>query len=316
MINKTAPNWNEPYLVIREESPDWFKASINHPISSHYIDVDNCLIHYLTWESKRSPVDKIKPGLLLIHGGGAHANWWRFIAPSFLETHKVAAIDLSGMGDSGTREEYTAEHRSKEISAVLKDANLGANPIIIGHSFGGLMTMRFAAYHGEEVAGVVIVDSPVLPESEKSSAAPRRALSMSRHYPTFEIGLERFRLLPAQECKNQFIVEFIARHSLRETTSGWTWKFDVAAMGSKRWAEPFAEHLHNMKCRSALIVAENSAIVSKVTAQYMSDLMGSESPMITIKDLHHHIMLDQPFRFIQAVKKILSNWDSIEEDQK
>ena len=203
-----------------------------------------------------------------------------------------------------------------EISTVLKDANLGANPIIIGHSFGGLMTMRFAAYHGEEVAGVVIVDSPVLPESEKSSAAPRRALSMSRHYPTFEIGLGRFRLLPAQECKNQFIVEFIARHSLRETTSGWTWKFDVAAMGSKRWAEPFAEHLHNMKCRSALIVAENSAIVSKVTAQYMSDLMGSESPMITIKDSHHHIMLDQPFRFIQAVKKILSNWDSIEEDQK
>jgi pimeloyl-ACP methyl ester carboxylesterase len=316
MINKTAPNWNEPYLAIREESPDWFKASINHPISSHYIDVHNCLIHYLIWESKSSPVDKIKPGLLLIHGGGAHANWWRFIAPSFLETHKVAAIDLSGMGDSGTREEYTAEHRSKEISAVLKDANLGANPIIIGHSFGGLMTMRFAAYHGEEVAGVVIVDSPVLPESEKSSAAPRRALSMSRHYPTFEIGLERFRLLPAQECKNQFIVEFIARHSLRETTSGWTWKFDVAAMGSKRWAEPFAEHLHNMNCRSALIVAENSAIVSKVTAQYMSDLMGSESPMITIKDSHHHIMLDQPFRFIQAVKKILSNWDSIEEDQK
>jgi pimeloyl-ACP methyl ester carboxylesterase len=316
MINKIAPNWDEPYLAIREESPDWFKASINHPISSHYIDVDNCLIHYLTWESKSSPIDKIKPGLLLIHGGGAHANWWRFIAPSFLETHKVAAIDLSGMGDSGTREEYTAEHRSKEISAVLKAAELGSAPVIIGHSFGGLMTMRFAAYHGEEVTGVVIVDSPVLPESEKSSAAPRRALSVSRHYPTFEIGLERFRLLPAQECENQYIVEFIARHSLRETASGWTWKFDVSAMGSKRWAEPFAEHLHNMKCRSALIVADNSAIVSKITAQYMSDLMGPESSMITIEDSHHHIMLDQPFRFIEAVKKILSDWDLIEEDQK
>jgi len=314
MISKIGPNWNEPYLTIRTESPGWFTAAINHPIASHYIDVDNCPIHYLTWEQKNSPVEKTKPGLLLIHGGGAHANWWRFIAPSFLETHKVAAIDLSGMGDSGTREEYTAEHRSKEISAVLKAANLGTVPVIIGHSFGGLMTIRFAAYHGEKVAGVVIVDSPVLPESEKNSAAPRRVLSVSRHYPTFEVGLERFRLLPAQECENQFIVEFIARHSLRETVSGWTWKFDVAAMGSRRWAEPFAEHLYNMKCRSALIVADNSAIVSKVTAQYMSDLMGPESPMITIKDSHHHILLDQPCRLIDAVKEILRDWGSSEKD--
>ena len=80
-------------------------------------------------------------------------------------------------------------------------------------------------------------------------------------------------------------------------------------MGSKRWAEPFAEHLHNMKCRSALIVADNSAIVRSVTAQYMSDLMGPESPMTTIEDSNHHIMLDQPFRFIDAVKKILRDWD-------
>ncbi|MBT5066510.1 MAG: alpha/beta hydrolase [Proteobacteria bacterium] len=309
MISKTLPDWTEPHLKVKVESPSWFITAISHPIASHYVEVDDCLIHYLTWQQKSSPIKKAKPGLLLIHGGGAHANWWRFIAPSFLDEYQVAAIDLSGMGDSGAREEYTAEHRSKEISAVLKDANLGPAPIIIGHSFGGLMTMRFAAHYGEQIGGVIIVDSPVLPESEKSSAAPRRALSVSRYYPTFEIGLERFRLLPKQECQNQFIVEFIARHSLRETVSGWTWKFDVAAMGSRRWAEPFEEHLHNMKCRSALIVADNSAIVSSVTAQYMSDLMGPESPMTTIEDSHHHIMLDQPFRFIDAVKKILRNWD-------
>ena len=76
--------------------------------------------------------------------------------------------------------------------------------------------MSFGAEFGDQIGGAIIVDSPVLPESEKASEVPRRVLSVQRYYPTFEIGLERFRLLPAQECKNTFIVDFIARHSLIE----------------------------------------------------------------------------------------------------
>ena len=250
------------------------------------------------------------PVVLLVHSAASNNKQWRQLIEENRSQFRFLAINLFGYGETSAWPDGQIQSMSDQVALIEALSAIVKGPIcLIGHSFGGLMTMRFAAHHGEQVGGVIIVDSPVLPESEKSSAAPRRALSVSRHYPTFEIGLERFRLLPKQECQNQFIVEFIARHSLRETVSGWTWKFDVAAMGSRRWAEPFEEHLHNMKCRSALIVADNSAIVSSVTAQYMSDLMGPESPMTTIEDSHHHIMLDQPFRFIDAVKKILRDWD-------
>lgn len=308
MQKSNLPDWNHDHLQADDSAPDWFKRAVNTPVKSNYVIVDDCAIHYLTWEVNDSPRHPQKPGLLFIHGGGAHANWWRFIAPSFIDKYRVAAIDLSGMGDSEKREEYSAALRAQEILHVLKAAELGPQPIVIGHSFGGLMTMRFGADFGDQIGGAIIVDSPVLPESEKASELPRRVLSVQRYYPTFEIGLERFRLLPAQECKNTFIVDFIARHSLIETDMGWTWKFDVKAMGANRWSEPFHEHLAKMKCPSALIVAENSGIVSAVTADYMSDLMGPESPMIKIKNSHHHIMLDQPLSFIEAVNDLLADW--------
>jgi len=56
-----------------------------------------------------------KPGLLLVHGGFAHAHWWDF--PSllfFTDRYCVAAIDLSGMGDSGIVESIQAKRSRKK----------------------------------------------------------------------------------------------------------------------------------------------------------------------------------------------------------
>ena len=99
-----------------------------------------------------------RPGLLFIHGGGAHANWWRFIAPFFANVYHVVAIDLSGMGDSDARHEYLPELWAQEIGTVIADVGFPGRPVVVGHSFGGLMTMKYGAEHGEGLSGAVIVE--------------------------------------------------------------------------------------------------------------------------------------------------------------
>jgi pimeloyl-ACP methyl ester carboxylesterase len=37
---------------------------------------------------------------------------------------------------------YNSELRAEEIRAVIAAAQLGERPFVIGHSFGGLMTMN------------------------------------------------------------------------------------------------------------------------------------------------------------------------------
>ena len=86
-------------LTIRAPAPDWFQWAISQPGRSQFVSVAGCPIHYLHWA--HAPARLSEHGLLFVHGGGAHSQWWSYIAPYFSRDFRVAAIDLSGMGDSG-----------------------------------------------------------------------------------------------------------------------------------------------------------------------------------------------------------------------
>jgi pimeloyl-ACP methyl ester carboxylesterase len=277
------------------------------------VTVDGCPIHYLLWAAEPKPLRG--RGLLFVHGGGAHANWWTFIAPYFMRHYRVAAIDLSGMGDSGRRSAYGSEIRAAEMRAVIADAGLGERPFVIGHSFGGFMTMKFASQFGDTLGGAVIVDSPIRsPEEEVHHPLTPPNWGNKKIYETFEAGLARFRLMPPQPCDNGFLVEFIGRHSLMPVEGGWTWKFDGAAIGARRFGEPFREYLQAVQCRAALIFGEKSALVSRQTASYMSRIMGPLAPIVEVPEAQHHVMLDQPLGFVAAVRMLLENWIRAEPD--
>ncbi|MCH2096937.1 MAG: alpha/beta fold hydrolase, partial [Pseudomonadales bacterium] len=140
------------------EAPRWFKDTLEAPCEDRWVDVSGAKIHYLYFAR-----DEALPGLVLVHGNGAHAHWWRFIAPFFLSQYRVAALDLSGMGDSDHRERYAPELFAEEVISVARDAGFGSDAIVVGHSFGGFVTIRTAIRYGDELTGVVLVDSPVRP---------------------------------------------------------------------------------------------------------------------------------------------------------
>src|SRR5882672_11368347 len=92
--------------------PQWFTRAIEDPGEDCFVNVEGCRIHYLRWGQAG------KPGLVFLHGGFAHAHWWDFIAPFFAEDYSVVAIELSGMGDSSQRAEYSGEIFATEVIGV------------------------------------------------------------------------------------------------------------------------------------------------------------------------------------------------------
>ncbi len=295
------------YLAIRASAPDWFRAAVSRSKQSRFVVVEGCPIHYFLWPSKDE--SSKKGGLLFVHGAGAHANWWSFIAPFFLRDFRVAALDRSGAGDSGRRSTYTSALRMEEMRAVIANAGLGASPFIIGHSLGGLLTTKYAFEHGDQLGGVALVDSPVRsPEEELAHPLTPPQLCNSRIYETFEEALAHFHLVPPQSCANEYIVEFIARHSLRPVAGGWTWKFDPQAFGDHPLEEPYRDYLRAAPCRRGLIYGERSALVSRETASYISTLMGMGAPVVEVPSAQHHVMIDQPLAFVAALRTMLERW--------
>ena len=293
------------YLKVQSPSPEWFQTAIADVGESRFVDVQDCDVHYLYWPSKR----EAQGNLLLVHGGGGHAHWWSFLAPMLAQNLNVAALCLSGMGDSGWRSFYDSDIRVEDMRGVISHAQFHGPTYVLGHSFGGYMTSRFGQLYGDEVMGIIIADSPIRPPHKRNEDRKRRPrMGNKRYYSDFEEALKRFRLMPSQPCENEFLVEHIGRTSLKLDSKGWCWKWDGGAMENSRFVEPFHEYLAAATCKKAYLYGEKSKLVDEESLLFIKTLIGDDAPIIGIPEAHHHLMLDQPIAFVTTLRAVLSLW--------
>ncbi|HIG24197.1 alpha/beta hydrolase [Henriciella sp.] len=292
-------------------APEWFNWAIAQEANEASVEVDGAKIAYRSWG------DPSKPGLLLAHGNGAHARWWDFIAPFLATDYYVVAPTFSGMGDSDWRKSYSFPLFSREQHAVCEHAGLfdhAEKPIIVSHSFGGIISLfTTIAEGGDKFGGAVIVDSHLEPPGDERPRPPRRTRA-NRTYSSFNEALARFRLAPPQPCENDYIVDYIARHSIREMTSedgeeGYSWKFDPFIFNSlmDEWNDV---DLTSMETRCPIVFMRGglSDLVPDRVADYMCSLQDPPVPMITVPEAYHHVMLDQPLAFVSSIRGLLAGW--------
>lgn len=289
----------------RAPAPSWFERALNVPFTDEVVDVDGCPIHYLAWGEPGLR------GLVFVHGGGAHAHWWTHVAATFAERYRVAAIDLSGHGDSGRRERYGLEVWADEVVAVAADADMSGPAVVIGHSMGGFVTIVTAARHPERLAGVVVCDSPVTqPDPEIDAARVGSAFGQPKVYTDREVALARFRTVPAQPQYLDYVMAHVAERSLAAVDGGWCWKFDHHVFDHFH-ANPRAiarPYLAEVGCRFALLRSEHGLVTEDV-GDYMYELLGRAAPVIEIPEAGHHLMLDQPLLALTAIRTLLADWD-------
>ncbi|MDZ4761896.1 MAG: alpha/beta hydrolase [Alphaproteobacteria bacterium] len=290
-------------------APKWFLDAVATRYETGFVSCEGARIHFQRWG------DRAKPGLLLVHGNGAHAHWWDFVAPYLVEDYNVVAMTFSGMGDSDWRESYTMDVFAREQLAVAEAAGLfdhAEKPIIVSHSFGGFVSVLTGAEHGDRFEGSVIVDSPINPPDRARTGPP--AVRGGKIYPTLEAALARFRLAPVQPCENHYILDYIARWSLRETplpdggAQGWSWKFDPSIWRHFTVSRPPQELLRETRCRIALFKGDRSVIWDDDVGDYMRGLLNRQVPLIAIPEAGHHVMLDQPLAFVAALRTLLQEW--------
>lgn len=291
-------------------APLWFEDAIAIKPERSFIDVRGAAIEMLTWGERG------KPGLLFLHGNGANADWWSFIAPFFSSTHRVAAFSMSGMGGSGWRDRYSYDGYVDEAFAVAEAAglfNAPTKPVVIGHSFGAFITSGIIGRAGPRIGGAMLLDGPFMASSErKKRAEARGAPRPKKIYDTFEEALARFRFAPDQDCENLYIADWIARSSLRQfrrndETIGWTWRFDPFVWMGFRHGVP-ALDLPAGQCPIAVIGGARSGFVTGGAMEELRPYIPAGSPMIAIPDSDHHIMADQPLALVSALKIQLANW--------
>jgi len=100
------------------------------------------------------------PTVLLEAGiGGNHLDWV-LVQPIIARRTRVCSYDRAGYGwsERGPKPRL-ASSISAELYRLLNNAGLEGPFVLVGHSFGGLLSIYFAAKHADHVAGLVLVDS-------------------------------------------------------------------------------------------------------------------------------------------------------------
>jgi len=278
--------------------PEWFTRALAIPCESRYVDAGGAAIHYLSWNEHETH----KPGLVLAHGFRAHARWWSFIAPFFVERFRVVAFDFSGMGDSGNRDQYTEENYTRDLLAVIDAAGFD-RPVVVGHSFGGGRVLQACAEHPDRIGRAIIIDSHLQlhdgePKIRSSELRPKKI------YPTYEAARARFRLIPADNRAAPYIINYVAEHSIKRVDDGYTWKFDDT--------QPRLIVHHNISSILRRIVTpvsfvhgDHSLIVThEHAAEIVAHIPNCRGP-IAVPESHHHVMLDQPLSLVATLRALL-----------
>jgi pimeloyl-ACP methyl ester carboxylesterase len=296
-------------------APEWFTAAVAEEPERASVEVEGATIATMAWGARD------RPTMVLVHGGAAHAGWWRALGPLLARDHRVVALDLSGHGDSAWREVYRSEQWAREILAVAAAEGGTGRPLVVGHSMGGFVTIVLAAIHGHQLEGAIVLDAPVTrPDPESEEGRGGRMFRAPKRYPDLATGMQHFHLVPPQPCANDWMLEQIARTSLREDDGAWVWKFDPRVFTAREGpARPshFGPQLAQAACRLALINGSLSAIVDEDVRAYMTELLaGSPAaaagiPIMDVPEAHHHLLLDQPLATIAAIRAVVAAWHPV-----
>ncbi len=100
--------------------------------------------------------------LVFVHGLllDNHASFYMTLAPGLAKRARVVLYDLRGHGLSEQpRSGYTVTDMTADLAGLVEAVSPASPVVVVGHSYGGYVAMRFAVTHAARVAGLVLIEA-------------------------------------------------------------------------------------------------------------------------------------------------------------
>jgi pimeloyl-ACP methyl ester carboxylesterase len=117
------------------------------------------------------------PTVVLTAGLGGWSQVWNRIQSPLSRRTRVCAWDPAGLGfSSPSPEPQDTIHKTEDLEEALKGSRLDGPYVMVAHSVGAYVALRFADQHRRTVAGMVLVD-PSIPDQDavRRRVAPKFA---------------------------------------------------------------------------------------------------------------------------------------------
>ena len=149
------------------------------------IKVQNLDINYIQYGEGKD--------ILLLHGWGQNIDMMKPLGDNFANKFRITILDLPGFGKSEEPKEYwTIDKYSMMLESFVSLVGI-KKPIVIGHSFGGRVAIRFSARN--PIEKLVLFGSPCIRIQEELSLKVKL--------------LKKLKTLPGMNAFGEYMKQFI-----------------------------------------------------------------------------------------------------------
>ena len=215
----------------------------------HHVETDGIRLAVETWPV-RGAVDSAWT-VVGIHGLTANHTCWLSVADALAPPWRLVGYDLRGRGDSDKPATgYSLATHDRDLLGLLD--HLGVErALLMGHSLGAHVAVRFAAHHPERVRGLVLFDGGLDVRAEVLDSLAPAINRLGREFPSLEAYLGMLRELPMFAGRwNDYLTRYftydvepapggvrskVARHAVEEEVANlarvrlWVWHHQVRA---------------------------------------------------------------------------------------
>jgi pimeloyl-ACP methyl ester carboxylesterase len=253
------------------------------------------------------------PDVVLLHGFASNADVWKEVIAKLDKRFTLHVVQVSGFAGAPAPDKVPASYLDTirdEVLRYVETQKLEA-PVLVGHSMGGLTSLRAAAKSPDRVGGVVVVDAlPFFSLIFNPSATADQVAPQAKMFEQFMIAQDETQF--AEQVKQSIAI--LTRHQAnRETALEWSKTSD-----RKVYAQLLREvmtldarpELKKIRCPVTVMYAfdENANApeerARKLYETAYADLDGVH--LHGVADSFHFIMWDQPEAFLDALNDALS----------
>lgn len=233
------------------------------------------------------------PPIILMHGWGCNHSTVRSIAAAIESGVHVFNIDLPGHGKSDEPDSvWGIEDYTRCIEQFISLLQL-KSPTLIGHSFGGRISVLLASRNNTEK--VILVDS--------AGIKPRRSLRYYLKVYSFKL-MKRLTLLTNGKKKG---LEKIEKMRAKKGSSDYRNSSPrMRSIMSKVVNEDLKYAMPSIKSPTLLVWGENDTATPLADAKTMNRLI-PDSGLVSFPGCGHYSFLDNPIGFKAVVREFLKN---------
>lgn len=130
--------------------------------------------------------------VILVHGLASNAGFWRYNIPELSKYFRVIAVDLPGYGKSQKGDyPYSISFYAEQLKNLIKELNL-QNVVLVGHSMGGQIGIKFAIKYPSVLSKLVLASPAGFEEFQRGEGDwLRSVMTMTAVKSTTEEGIRR-----------------------------------------------------------------------------------------------------------------------------